>query len=70
MLNQTLSVIPEPTQNLITSWYVQNIYELAFDQPSGIAAEEGDMLVLEPHHILSDTELTTVNTQACSTSYL
>lgn len=52
-LNQTLFVFPEPTVNMVTSFFVNMIFELSFDLPSGNAGEAGDMVVLEPDECIS-----------------
>jgi len=48
-LEQQLKIIPEPTLNVETSWFVNNLYQLSFDAPAGIAGVEGDIVVLESH---------------------
>jgi hypothetical protein len=53
-----LTIIPEPTDALVTSWTVNSMWELAFNQRSNLpggrvgqstAAIQGDIIVLDPH---------------------
>jgi len=49
-LSSSLVVIPEPTDALETSgWFVNNVYKLSFNEPTGIAGIQGDIVVLEQH---------------------
>jgi len=56
-LSSTIIMIPEPTAALETSsWFVNNIDKLTFNEPQGNAGIQGDIIVLEQFD--------------CSTSYL
>ena len=49
MLSSTLIIIPEPTDMLeTTTWFQNNIYQLSFNEPAGMAGMQGDIVVLEP----------------------
>jgi len=47
-LSSTLSIIPEPTGALVTSWISNHVYELSFTEPVNTAGTAGDIFVLDP----------------------
>jgi hypothetical protein len=52
LLNQTITIIPEPTGALVTTWELNDVFELAFSTPINnvgtSAGIQGDIIVLEP----------------------